>query len=108
MPLDLTTLNRHLTTLVGDLPVSFTHKGTIYGPAGVTRSKLREDQKLMLGGLDAKLDSILYVKASVLGAATIAIGDQIFIGSERLTVHDLDRSADAGQLVKLTLAWLKA
>lgn len=104
MPLHLPTLNRHLDKIVGDLPVTFKHKTVTYGPAGVTRGPISEDQQLMAGGLDIKLDSNLFVKAEIL-TAPIKVGDSILIGTERLKVHSANASADAGQLLKIVLAW---
>lgn len=104
MPLHLPTLNRHLDKLVGDLPVAFRHRSVTYGPAGCTRSPLSEDQQLMAGGLDLKLDSNLQVKADIL-KTPIKVGDSIIIGSDRLKAHSVKLSEDAGQLVKVVLAW---
>jgi hypothetical protein len=107
MPLDVTTLNRHLGRILGDLPVQFVHKGRAYGPAGVTRGPISEDQRLMAGGLDLKLDSNLYVQASVLYGATIAVGDPIAIGTDQLKAHDVRKSADNAQLLIITLSWAR-
>jgi hypothetical protein len=109
-------LNRHLDRILADLPVQFNHKGIFYGPAGVTRGPVTENQQLMAGGLDLKLDSNLYVKAEIMGTVEIRIGDPIAIRHETddgavdsvpLKVHDIKKSADNAQLLTITLAWAR-
>jgi len=107
MPLDLATLNRHLTTIVGDLPVTATISGqTVTG----TRGPITDDQRLLLGGLDEKLAFNLYFKADAFTASTppgIGILVEITGDPTKYKVADRKLSADNGQLVILTLAFAR-